>query len=122
MINSGSNSLGDEVVDETMNLCLMAKGDSDLDENEISDPTYDDLLHIYNELHASYKCMKRKYSYLRKEFAHLELTHSMTLIKLENYKKYLNELKIKKSRIEYEFFKILDYLIYVTKILKKITY
>lgn len=39
----------------------------------------------------------KKHLSLKKEFAHLEKPYSMTMIELEKFKKYLEELKIKKD-------------------------
>lgn len=58
---------------------------------------YDDLLHICDKLHVLYKDMKIKCSSLKKDFTHMEKTHSMTMIKLEKVKMSFDELKIKKN-------------------------
>lgn len=53
---------------------------SDSSEDEVSDPTFDDLLYIYDEFHATYKHMKIKHYSLKKDFTLIEKTHNMTLV------------------------------------------
>lgn len=102
-----------------MNLCLMAKRDSDSNKDQVGAPTYDALLHICEQLYVVYKHMKRKHSSQKKNFVHLEKIHSMTIIELQKFKISLDELKIKNSRIKCKFFERLDSLTDANEILKK---
>lgn len=67
----------------------MAKyGSRDLDEDQVSALIYDDLFHIGKKVHATYECMKKKNSSLRKNFSPLiRKAHSSALIKIEGLEK-----------------------------------
>lgn len=75
-----------EVVRDATNLCFMTMGDTTISsEYQVSAITYEDILHTYDDLHATYKGMK-KHSLFKKEFASFEKVHSIILFKLNELK------------------------------------
>lgn len=95
------DSLGEEVGEEIMNLCLMAKGDSDSNKDQVSAP----YMMIFYTFMINYKLHINilKIFILEEKIDKLEKTYIMTLIDLKKFKKSLDEMKIKKTRIKCEF-------------------
>lgn len=83
----------------------MLKGRSrNMEEDQVSTPTYDELIYICEKLHALYECVKRKHSSLMKNVILIEKTHNSILSELNDLKKALDELKSDKTRLRLFFF------------------
>lgn len=93
-------------------MCLMVKKiSSNLEEDQVSAPTYDELLHIYEKVYIAYEYVKKeKKSSFKEKISSLEKIHNSSLVKLEDLEKALDELKSDEIRMEIEFFEKLNSL------------
>uniref|UniRef100_UPI002ED869C2 hypothetical protein n=1 Tax=Streptococcus anginosus TaxID=1328 RepID=UPI002ED869C2 len=65
--DSDEESTTSEAEKEEVNLCLMAEGEtSSSDEDQVCEPTYEELYTMFEKLHDSYTSLKKKYRICKK--------------------------------------------------------
>ncbi|PKU77259.1 Retrovirus-related Pol polyprotein from transposon TNT 1-94 [Dendrobium catenatum] len=75
--DSASESSEEEAEEEVTNLCLMANDNLDqLDQDEVCQLSYDELLLISENIHDSYRKLKKMHAKLNIEFSSLQIEHA----------------------------------------------